>query len=1276
MMQWKGIPITDGTAQQDRQPAALVPGYFDADELSFENLLAMGAEFASSIKFYNLNNEVDGDWGELFSADEAVIMASILSTDLGRIESDFQRISSSNPDKLPRFMFDLAAKINSWFIHLSACENKPGELLAHKIATIISEKLASELHNLCKIADHAEVPSDRVDYSAFAGIWGLGEPEINGPFPESSIGELRNAGDIKRYLSASFYAFSNSISHLKRTTELLLQQSLDSGQHEPAIGLFMVFLKIYEKAQLKLNTFTPRYLDFYYQQVLKAGNREQVPESYYLLFETQAGRGKAIIDKNTEFSAGKDAELNEIIYCADEDLLVTDARVESFATLYLQHEELISPEFELGAVTRMKSDLLQLPHADTGTDMVEDQLLSWSLFGAEHPGGVEATSADASIGFSIASASLLLAQGVRKIDIGIELEPVAHTEVDAQVSRLLRSSSQQVFRQQFGSLFARYLLSYNGCLTMLQKTEILSKADSLLPKNSSREIVSLLSQDWQGLFYKLFKKIFCIKLTAENGWLDVHEYILLPYSEDLQRQRTGLRILLSLGQEVEPVTPYNVDVHGGQLETELPVLQCIINPQTNFYPYSIFHNLVIVSLQINVDVSGVKNLQAYNHHGQLDPSKPFQPFGPLPGSESYFIFGNYELARKQLLELKIHLDWSELPRDAGGFDEFYHAYETRYGNSVFKGTFSTLADGRWMPDDAGTIDCFNLFATEPSSGRVAAKKVVAINRPDYFKPIDARFPESDFKYDLKAMKGFYRLSLVAPESAFGHGEYAQLLSKVMAANARLKKPEPVPNPPYTPTLNGITLDYKASTTITPALLPEERNRLSETIIHMHPFGVETVFPAGLDRPCFLMPQYAHEGNLFIGLSGTDVSGPLSLLFHLSQDMTQATVAESASFDWFYLASNSWQRMSAEHLLSDTTHGFLESGIVTLNIPSDITLGSTVMPGNYFWLRISTRAAGSFSSCYSIKPHALKVSKKAGVGIAPDQGLGQSTNWTPVHALPGIGKIRQIYKAFGGRARESESARNVRVGERLRHKNRALLPRDYEQLILEQFPGIYKVKCFNSVSSKDAAIRPGHVLIVVVPNSETVASINCSHSMINTQQLNQIRDYVKNLCSEFVNIEVRNPVYEQVQVRCTVKFVDAISEGVNINRLNQQISDYMCPWKPAGYKARFGWSIRQQDIESYIRSLGYIEYVTNFSMLHITVDNDGSYRLFDTAKGEQDHEAVIRPRYPWSLALPAEKHFIESIPSARSISAEVTGVDELAVGSTFIISGSSGNGEEE
>ena len=1276
MMEWKGIPITDGTTREDRQLPALAPGYFNVDEMTFEALLAMGAEIASNIKYYNLSNEIDGDWGELFSADEAVIMASILSTDLALIEADFNRLSSGDPDRMPRFLLDLAARIDTWFTCLSASETRPAVLLAQKIARIISEKLAAELHKLRDTAYAAELLSD-LDYAGFSPVWDLAASGIDAPAADTTMAGRPNAGDTKRSLSASFYVFSNAISNIKTTSAAFLQQSLGSGQHEPAIALFMTFLKMYERAQNKFNRFTPRYLEFYYQQVLKAGNREQVPESCYLRFEIQPGRDKTSVDRHTEFSAGKDAQLNEIIYCTDDDLLITDARVDVLATLSLQHEELISPEFDLGAVTRIKSDLPRLPHVDTGAKSAVDSLVPWSLFGAEHPGAVKASSTDASIGFSIASASLLLAQGLRKIDIGIELENVSCVDTDALVSSVLRSESQQEFRQAFGGLFGRYLLSFNGCLTPLQKSDILGKAAALLPDNSSREINSLLSQDWQGLFYRLFKKVFSIKLTTETGWLDVQDYILLPYMEDTRQRKSGFRILLSLGREVEPVMAYNAEVHGGQLETDLAVLQCLINPQTNFFPYSIFQNLAIVSLQINVDVSGVKNVQIHNQHGQLDPSKPFQPFGPVPGGKSYFVFGSYELARKQLLELKIHLDWGGLPVDAGGFDEYYHAYETRYGNATFKGAFSVLADGRWMPDEAGTKNWFKLFDTETSGGRVSTKNIVTINRPDYFRPIDARFPESDFRYSLGAMTGFYRLSLVAPESAFGHGEYSQLLSKVMATNVRLKKPKPVPNPPYTPTLNGITLDYKASTTIFPALPPGENNRLSEKILHIHPFGVEAVFPPVLDRPCFLMPQYAHEGNLFIGLSGTEVSGPLSLLFHLSQDLTEVLDTETASIDWFYLASNSWEKLPADNLLSDTTHGFRVTGIVTLDIPPDITRENTVMPAGLFWLRISVReGAGSFSSCQAVELHALKVSQKAGAVGVVNHGVAQEGNWTSVRTLPGIGKITQTGHLFGGRPAESRSARNVRIGERLRHKNRASLPMDYEQLILEQFPQIYKVKCFNSISSKSTSAKPGHVLIVVVPNSGAAPSENCAHSMIDAQLLGQIREYVKNLCSEFVDIEVRNPVYEQVQVRCTVKFVNRISEGVDITRLNRHISDYMCPWKPGGYQARFGWKIRQQEIESYIRSLSYIEYVTDFSMLHITIDSAGRYRLFDTAKGGQDQEAIITPHYPWSLALPAENHFIESMPTARSISAEITGVDELAVGSTFIISGSNGNGEEE
>lgn len=202
-------------------------------------------------------------------------------------------------------------------------------------------------------------------------------------------------------------------------------------------------------------------------------------------------------------------------------------------------------------------------------------------------------------------------------------------------------------------------------------------ARAMLSESAFHEIDTLLQQDWQGLFYKLFQNAFCIQLTTDSGWLDVDDYIVVPYLEDAESTKTGLRIKLSLGSEIEPITSYKIEMHGGKLETKLPVLQCRINPQAHFYPYSLFQDLVICTLNIDIDVKGVKNILVHNQHGRLDPASPFNPFGPLPTSNSFLVFGNYEIAKKRLIDLKINLEWGELPRHPGGFNEYYRGYKTQ-----------------------------------------------------------------------------------------------------------------------------------------------------------------------------------------------------------------------------------------------------------------------------------------------------------------------------------------------------------------------------------------------------------------------------------------------------------------------------------------------------------------------------------------------------------------------------------------------------------------------
>jgi len=1276
-MDWKGIHITDGTGQREREPAEFTPGHFNIDEHRFEDLLAMGAEFAAVMKYYNLHNRIEGDWGELFNTDEAVVMAVILSIDLKRMESDFFAIPFNHTIELLQYMLKLARQINRWLLRLSASRHKSGELLARKLEMLIKDTLATQLHDIYRIEQHAGIPWVEQDPTRFASLWDLDAGTAGALLTRATIDPLAVGGDIQKQLSKSFHVFSNSISYLKSAAAAGLQQSLESQRHEPSIGLFITFLKLYAKAQGQLNRFTLRHLDFYYRQILKAGNMHKIPKSCYLLLESQGGSERLVIDKGTGFNAGQDAELNDIIYTADDTLLVSDARLEALATLYLQHDALISPESDLDFVTRIKADRPAMSGVDSAMDTSRGGPASWTLFGAEPQAAAKGSANDARIGFSIASATLLLEQGIRRIDVTIELEPILQIELHCQVSNLLNCDLPQDFSRQFGRLFMRCLFQPEDSLESEYKDRIVAKAKSLLPERLAGEVHLLLYQDRQGLFYKFFKKSFCLELTTEDGWLEVQNYYLQPLAGAAQRQTRGFRITLNLGQEVAPITAYNAAVHGEKLQTELPVLQCLINPQSNFCAYSAFQDLLITSLRIDVDVRDVNNLLVYNQHGQLDPSRPFQPFGPSPGGSCYFVFGNYELARKRLQQIKIDLDWAELPLDPGGFEEYYLGYDRTYSNNSFQAAFSALVDSRWMPEDAALRPRFNLFEALADSNRIGAHKAVEVEPLEYAKPIEADISDSAYRYDHTTRKGFYRLSLVAPETGFGHGEYGELLTRALTTNLKLKKPGPIPNSPYTPTLNRISLSYRASTTIYPARAVISASTAAEKIFHLHPFGVETVFPPPPETACYLLPQYTHEGNLFLGLSGKNIEGPLSLLFHLSKDRAQATTDENKTFDWFYLAANRWRKFPPDQILSDSTHGFLAPGIITLNIPAEISKDNSVMPGDFYWLRVSVkRGASVFPSCYSIRPHAIKVSHRKGELQAVVDDSAQHTKWSSVIPIPGLRSINPAYAAFGGRETETDEHLRLRISERLRHKNRASMPWDYEQLILERFPEIIKVKCFNSMSSTEDRLKPGQVLIAVVPETGLKSGESCAHELINSRKLDEIKSYVKQRCSEFAEIAVRNPQYEQVQVRCTVRFVDSAREGDYVKRLNRDISDYICPWKPGGYQARFGWSIRQQDIESHLFGLGYVETVTNFSMLHITVDNDGNYSLLDTANDELNRKAVIKPRYPWSLALPVERHFIETMPTSKFIQAEITGVDELAVGSTFIIVGSSENGETE
>jgi hypothetical protein len=1246
--------IRDGVGQNDRFQAPLKAGYVHVDEMGFEALLSMGADLARILTFYNAENERDGTWEPFFTADEAVLMATILSMDLKYIYSAYRKLfthSHENHDTyyltLAVQSYKLAQSIDFWCKGLVAIDVPVAQSVGQKISSVIQKKLIDDLHALGSFLGRYEstvIQKYGINFRSFHRIWKIEmDKEKRFVFPQSYPLSLENRAAIKDFLKSNFYTFFDAIVYLQGIAAAHLPDALESGTHKPVVGLYIAFLKLYQKVQEKTNRFTRDHRYFYYDEVLQIKSQRYVPDSTYLLFEPDGDKEEVLIQKGTEFTAGKDENGEELIYAADGDLLVNRAKVADLHTLYLERNPLISPERELGYVTGIRT--IRVPVSDTAGTAEDGAPNVWPLFGMPKTEAQKPLFKEAPIGFAVASSVLLLKEGERNLRIYLR---IGHDS-----------------NKDSGDLS-----------TVIEK------------------IAQIIGTTGADAFQKLFGKIFRIELTTESGWIEVPEYVINHRIIDHTCPKDCLHIQFRLRPEAASITPYEPEVHGGRFDTDLPILRMVINPDAYIYPYSLLKDLLIREIKIHADVREVKDVLLYNTMGQLDPNTPFQPFGPAPAVGSYVVIGNFEAARKTITRFEVNFEWDGLPSERGGFGVYYQAYGIPFDEALFEARVSVLRDGAWYPQNTKKQPRVKLFVSGstgkkgPSSGTplgMVSQVTLETDGMVVCKPVSPSIREEAFSYDVRAKDGFYKFTLSAPEYAFGHREYPLVLSTILTENARLKKlqqSKPVPNPPYTPVARTVSINYRAVTVID---MEKDRSRMSavgqDRVFHLHPRGIERIFPARRDLRRHLLPQYHWDGNLFIGLAAPEAFDVITLFFHLRDDSTQGTDTEPPEIQWFYLAADQWKPLERFRVISDTTNGFLSSGIVTLHIPGDIATDNTLMPARRYWLRVSAdRHLHTVCSLYSVKTQALKVSwQNRGNALSHlKTGLPAGTIKEPKVSIPGIKTITQTVDSFGGKPEESRERLETRISERLTHKNRAVTPWDYERLILQQFPEIFKVKCFSGMSTHRQPI-PGHLLIAVIPRHRYATAIH-RPPLANSFLLKAIEAYIEKLSSPFAKIEVRNPAYEHIQIRCTVKFTQGLREGYYINKLNQAISDYLSPWTSTGYQTGFGWCVRRSDLVPYIQGLDYIDFVTNFSMLRIAGESVSGFTLFDTAgqpfvvrdtakddtEPEQIETIEVRPQVPWSIAVPFRRHFIEMMEKFKPVQPEVTGIDELEVGNTFIV----------
>jgi hypothetical protein len=392
-------------------------------------------------------------------------------------------------------------------------------------------------------------------------------------------------------------------------------------------------------------------------------------------------------------------------------------------------------------------------------------------------------------------------------------------------------------------------------------------------------------------------------------------------------------------------------------------------------------------------------------------------------------------------------------------------------------------------------------------------------------------------------------------------------------NCLRMKVRPMPNPPYVPHAEALTVDYSASA--------------SAALAHLLPLEGYSVASAD---PQPLLPRFAGIGSLYLGFSPAGAMPTLRLYVQLGQPAPDAPAAPPIS--WDALVENRWTALEIAPG-SDATVGLQRSGIISLPLPPGEAGVTSVLPGELRWFRAAVhRDVDAFPRTSVILPHALKAVRQIPESDAGDPGCAVAAGsiGALVKPIKGVGPVLQPSASFGGRSPESERALYTRISERLRHKDRAIQIWDYERLVLERFPDIAMVRVVPARRPRPndpKSAGPGHVRVVVVPGRTYPGVTDVTAPTATSETLAAIARMLKAAAGPFVTLHVLNPTYLRLKVDAVVQWRDGVEAASGAGRLNASLIEYLSPWRS---DAHGGVRRTVAEVEGFVRSCPEIELV--------------------------------------------------------------------------------------
>lgn len=614
-------------------------------------------------------------------------------------------------------------------------------------------------------------------------------------------------------------------------------------------------------------------------------------------------------------------------------------------------------------------------------------------------------------------------------------------------------------------------------------------------------------------------------------------------------------------------------------------------------PSSIYEQIRLVSLSniiVTVKVKGFSDLVLSNDVSTIDSSKPFFPFGSAPGPGSSLIISSREVFGKPLKELTYHLKWKDFPRGLTEFYSYYSTYGRNLETSSFKVYPELLSEREWKR--IGTEQ--QLFFTH--SGDLFNEKDI-LTQEEKIGPLlsSANIQQTTERYTQQSVSGFARILISKSSQDFGHAEYPSLYAKKMAKRAAQLADNPglttgleeLPNPPYTPELASLALNYT-----TEEQIDFSDNVSQSRIFHITPFGYREI--TSDSAPSFV-PSFPW-GTLYLGVQPFTPPGQLSILFQIAEGTEDPDLTLSEKdISWSYLAGDTWKDLSSISIPTDETQGLHTSGVMVFDIGSDCSTDHTELPAGMIWLRASTENdPRGASKIINITAQGATVRRVVSDNVTAFQStLSAGVIKKMVQRMGPIKSVTQPGDSFGGTPVESDAGYRKRVCERVRHKGRGAAVWDYERLVLEAFPEIYKVKCV-SHADRCSDSTPGCVSIAVIPQPMNRKGTLALEPMASAALRSRIHEFLTKRISRFIRLDVCNPRYEQLLVECSVGFYEGIDKGRYTDILNEDLKRFFSPWAyDDAEDIPFGGSIHASEVLTFIERRSYVDHVTDFKLYH-------------------------------------------------------------------------------